>query len=151
MTARGSQPPAPPRRGRRGVVIPDLPPAHRSAPRVIPVYASHRVIAICTYVGSTSSPTHRRPVFWAAIIAVPLPMNGSNTTSPGAELFSSARSTNATGFWVLWPVVGSWASCPPLNGFKFGTDQTVACVRSPHQREDLPARTAYQHGSCCQW
>src|SRR6185503_14236954 len=44
---------------------------------VCPVYASHRVIAICTYRGSSSTRRHRRPVFCAAMIAVPLPMNGS--------------------------------------------------------------------------
>ena len=43
----------------------------------IPVYASHRSRVACTYVGSSSTPRQRRPVFVAAMNAVPLPTKGS--------------------------------------------------------------------------
>nr|VFJ92618.1 MAG: hypothetical protein BECKH772B_GA0070898_1003133 [Candidatus Kentron sp. H]VFJ99320.1 MAG: hypothetical protein BECKH772C_GA0070978_100313 [Candidatus Kentron sp. H] len=47
----------------------------------------------------------------------------------------------STGFWVPWPV--SFLLCSMLH--------RVDCVRSPLQWPVLPFRTAYQHGSCCQW
>jgi hypothetical protein len=62
------------------------PGAHRALraavgrPRAVarrPVNASHRVIVACTYRGSMSIAKQVRPVFSAAISAVPLPANGS--------------------------------------------------------------------------
>ena len=46
-----------------------------------PEKACHRSIAACTYVGSISMAKHRRPVFSAAISAVPDPANKSSSAS----------------------------------------------------------------------
>jgi hypothetical protein len=48
---------------------------------------------------------------------------------------------HSTGFCVPWPV--SFLRC--------GIAHTVVWLRSPDQCPVLPLRTAYQHGSCCQW
>ena len=45
-------------------------------------------------------PMKRRARRFATAPVVPLPKNGSSTTSPGSVQESSARATSASGFWV---------------------------------------------------
>ena len=59
-----------------------------------------RSLAILIASGLASMPIHRRPARCAATSAVPLPQNGSSTTSPGLLLALMMRSSKAMGFWV---------------------------------------------------
>ncbi len=67
---------------------------------VSPVKTCQRRMIVSTYNGSNSNPKHLRPTRSAAINVVPLPKNGSSTTSPRAEQSRSASATSCTGFTV---------------------------------------------------
>jgi hypothetical protein len=69
---------------------------------------------------------------------------------PALGRFRMGRRMISTGFCVPCPVVTSCSSSPP-NGSRFAICHSVDCLRSPRQRAFPPRRTAYQHGSCCQW
>ena len=56
--------------------------------------------ATSTYCGSFSMAKQRRPSFSAAISCVPLPRNGSYTTSPSSVWNSMGRMKSSTGFCV---------------------------------------------------
>jgi hypothetical protein len=49
-------------------------------------------------------PTQRRPSRFAAASVVPLPANGSSTTSPGLLDARTIRSSTGSGIWQGWPV-----------------------------------------------
>lgn len=70
-----------------------------------PMNSWRRMLTSSTALGEMSMPTHLRPSFSAATQAVAHPQNGSSTMSPGLELVSMIRSSNASGFWVGYPIV----------------------------------------------
>ena len=43
------------------------------------------------------------PYSWAAIAAVPLPAQGSNSTPPGFPAIASSLLNKLIGFWAGWP------------------------------------------------
>ena len=49
----------------------------------------------------------RRPSRLATAPVVPVPKNGSSTTSPGLVAESRVRASSASGFWVGWTFLPS--------------------------------------------
>jgi hypothetical protein len=59
-----------------------------------------RAAATSRYSASRSTPMNRRPRRLATAPVVPVPKNGSRTTSPGRVEATSTRCSSASGFWV---------------------------------------------------
>ena len=68
---------------------------------------SMRACAASMYACSRSMPTKCRPSFLATAPVVPVPKNGSSTTSPGFVDAVSTRCSSASGFWVVWTLLPS--------------------------------------------
>jgi hypothetical protein len=68
-----------------------------------PVFDCKRRLIKSTYRSSRSISIAFIPYSWAAIAAVPLPAQGSNTTPPGLPAIANSLLYRFTGFWAGWP------------------------------------------------
>src|ERR1700722_11167229 len=111
----------------------------------LPTRDCHLVTTTSTYFGSSSMPRQTRSVSSAAASVVPLPRNGSYTTSPRLVWFRTGRRISSTGFWVGWSNFSS--SDPPIMNFGLGESQTVEFSPALPYQGAFFFRT-YQTGSC---